>query len=61
MAEVLNLPSHLIKSCSQADIKMSAPRPSDVSLDSSKAFHLGYQPLLVREALQRIEKQNNKR
>ncbi len=54
MAEVLNLPSHLITPCSQADTKMSAPRPPDVSLNSSKAFNLGYQPLLIREALQQL-------
>ncbi len=54
MAEVLELPSHLIKPCSQGDIKMSAPRPPDVSLDSSKAFNLGYQPLSIREELQQL-------
>lgn len=54
MAEVLELPSHLIKPCSQGDIKMSAPRPPDVSLDSSKAFNVGYQPLSIREELQQL-------
>ncbi|VXD16041.1 dTDP-4-dehydrorhamnose reductase [Planktothrix serta PCC 8927] len=54
MAEVLELPSHLIKPCSQGDIKMSAPRPPDVSLDSSKAFNLGYKYLSIREELQQL-------
>ncbi|MFM6203235.1 MAG: NAD(P)-dependent oxidoreductase, partial [Dolichospermum sp.] len=34
------------------DVKMAAPRPKDVSLDSSKAFALGYNPLSVREELE---------
>jgi dTDP-4-dehydrorhamnose reductase len=33
---------------------MSAPRPTDVALDSSKAFGLGYQPLSLKEELQRL-------
>jgi dTDP-4-dehydrorhamnose reductase len=31
---------------------MAAPRPKDVSLDSSQAFALGYQSLSVREELE---------
>lgn len=30
--------------CSQKDVTMSAPRPPDVSLDSSRAFAMGYAP-----------------
>ncbi|HAO13202.1 MAG TPA: NAD(P)-dependent oxidoreductase [Planktothrix sp. UBA8407] len=54
MADILDLPKHLIKPCYQADIKMLAPRPPDVSLDSSKAFNLGYQPQYIREELQQL-------
>lgn len=54
MADILDLPKHLIQPGYQADIKMFAPRPPDVSLDSSKAFNLGYQPLSIREALSRL-------
>lgn len=54
MAEVFNLPTDTIKPCRQQDVKMAATRPADVSLDSSKAFNLGYQPLSLREELQRI-------
>ncbi|ALF54893.1 dTDP-4-dehydrorhamnose reductase [Nostoc piscinale CENA21] len=54
LVEVLKLPSTGIKSCQQQDVKMSAPRPADVSLDSSKAFSLGYQPLSIKEELQII-------
>ncbi|WP_072716896.1 MULTISPECIES: SDR family oxidoreductase [Planktothrix] len=56
MAEILELPADLIKPCSQAEIKMSAPRPPDVSLESSKAFNLGYQPLSIREELQLLNR-----
>jgi dTDP-4-dehydrorhamnose reductase len=33
----------------QEDLKMSAPRPRDVSLDSRKAFACGYRPLALEE------------
>jgi dTDP-4-dehydrorhamnose reductase len=52
MAEVLGLPVSLIKPCQQQDVTMSAPRPPDVTLDSAKAFALGYAPLSLREELQ---------
>ncbi|HBW58545.1 MAG TPA: NAD(P)-dependent oxidoreductase [Oscillatoriales bacterium UBA8482] len=54
MADILDLPKHLIQPGYQADIKMFAPRPPDVSLDSSKAFNLGYQPLLIEKELSRL-------
>ncbi len=45
----------MLKSCRQQEVKMAAPRPADVSLDSSKAFALGYQPLSVREELEELD------
>jgi dTDP-4-dehydrorhamnose reductase len=51
LVEVLQIPDAKIKGCYQQDVKMAAPRPADVSLDSSKAFALGYQPLSVKEEL----------
>ncbi len=54
MAKILELPSELIKSCRQQDVKMNAPRPADVSLDSSKAMKLGYNPLSIREELEKL-------
>ncbi|MEH1871274.1 SDR family oxidoreductase [Nostoc sp.] len=54
LVEVFQLPASGLKSCRQQDVKMAAPRPADVSLDSSKAFALGYQPLSVKEELEDV-------
>ncbi len=51
LVEVFQLPTAGLKACRQQDVKMAAPRPSDVSLDSSKAFALGYAPLSLRKEL----------
>jgi dTDP-4-dehydrorhamnose reductase len=52
LAQIWQFPDDQLKSCFQEDVKMAAPRPKDVSLDSSKAFALGYHPLSVREELE---------
>jgi dTDP-4-dehydrorhamnose reductase len=52
LVEVLQISTTGLKGCRQKDVKMAAPRPADVSLDSCKAFELGYQPLSVKEELQ---------
>jgi dTDP-4-dehydrorhamnose reductase len=51
LVEVFQLSDSHLKSCRQQDVKMAAPRPQDVSLDSSKAFAMGYKPLSLREEL----------
>jgi len=52
MAEVFGLPTKNIQASLQKDVNMPATRPADVSLDSLKAFELGYQPKSVREELE---------
>jgi dTDP-4-dehydrorhamnose reductase len=54
LVEVFQLPTDKLKPCRQEDVKMAAPRPKDVSLDSSKAFGLGYAPLSIREELEAL-------
>ncbi|MBD1927935.1 NAD(P)-dependent oxidoreductase [Trichocoleus sp. FACHB-90] len=56
LVEVFKLPEVGLKSGKQEDVKMAAPRPPDVSLDSSKAFELGYSPLSVRQELEALRK-----
>ncbi len=55
LADIFQLPTTGLKACRQQDVKMSAPRPSDVSLNSSKAFTMGYMPLSLREQLRELE------
>jgi dTDP-4-dehydrorhamnose reductase len=54
LAKVLNCSEELLQACQQADVPMAAPRPADVSLDSSLAFKLGYRPSSVSAELQQI-------
>ena len=51
LVEIFEIPHAKIQASLQKDVKMAAPRPSDVSLDSSKAFELGYSPSSLREQL----------
>jgi dTDP-4-dehydrorhamnose reductase len=55
LAEVLQLPIEKLNPCQQADLKMAAPRPPDVSLNSELAFSLGYQPKGVKAALEMLK------
>ncbi|MFB2934699.1 NAD(P)-dependent oxidoreductase [Aerosakkonemataceae cyanobacterium BLCC-F154] len=54
MAEILELPQDKLTACLQKDVPMAAARPKDVSLNSDKAFALGYQPLSLREELEQL-------
>ena len=54
LADILQLPKELIKPGKQVDIDMAAPRSPDTSLDSNKAFALGYQPLTLKEELTQL-------
>ncbi len=54
MADIFNFSKELITPCLQKDVPMAAPRSPDTSLDSSKAFQLGYEPLSLREELEQL-------
>jgi dTDP-4-dehydrorhamnose reductase len=54
LAQVLHCSEDLLQACEQADVSMTAPRPKDVSLDSSLAFQLGFRPNLLETALHQI-------
>lgn len=51
IADLLDLNQPLIQKCLQKDFHTLAPRPKDVSLDSSKAYAAGYNPKLLVEEL----------
>lgn len=55
LVETFQLPNQL-KPCRQQDVKMAAPRPPNVSLDSSKAFALGYNPPSLKEELETLQR-----
>ena len=55
MAEVFNCSQELITPCLQKDVVMAAPRSPDTSLDSSKGFKLGYEPLSLKEELEQLK------
>jgi dTDP-4-dehydrorhamnose reductase len=55
LVELMNISKKLIKPSKQNDVKMAAPRPKDVSLDSSKAFALGFNPGKIYSELKKLE------
>lgn len=54
LIEVLQVQESQIKRSKQQDVIMAAPRPKDVSLDSQKAFSLGYEPGSIIEEMKRL-------
>ena len=51
LMNILDIQTARVLPCKQKDIVMAAPRPPDVSLDSSKAFAMGFKPLPLTEEL----------
>lgn len=54
IAEAFQLPKSALVPARQTEMKMSAPRPADVSLDSSKAYRTGFEPALVSDELKSL-------
>jgi dTDP-4-dehydrorhamnose reductase len=54
MADIWGQNPELVRPVSLKDMTFSVPRPRDVSLDSRRAFALGYQPSPVKAELERI-------
>jgi dTDP-4-dehydrorhamnose reductase len=52
LVEVLEITQAQVNPCRQSDVPMAAPRPLDLSMDSTLALSLGYRPALFREALE---------
>jgi len=55
LARALGRPDTPLTAIRQKDVVLRAPRPLDVSLDSSKAMALGYNPLPVDDELNAME------
>ena len=54
LAEVSGHQDARLIPCLQKDVSMAAPRPPDITLESSKAYALGFSPLPLREELGRL-------
>lgn len=54
LRDVLGLHEAKLIQLRQRDIVMAAPRAADVTLDSSKAYALGFSPLPLNDELQKI-------
>lgn len=51
LAKITGFKEAKLLRCQQKDMVMKAPRPPDVSLDSSRAFRLGFKPLSMKQEL----------
>lgn len=54
LKEVLGLPEARLIAAHRRDVSMAAPRPEDVSLDSSRALALGFTPPPLKVQLNRL-------
>ncbi len=54
LADIFGFQNAKLTACKQKDLIMSAPRPPDVSLDSSKAIDLGFCPNSLKMELEHL-------
>lgn len=54
LQKIAEMPSARLRACRQADVPMAARRPPDVSLDSTKAFRLGFSPGTAEKRLREL-------
>jgi len=54
LVEIFDIRKARLLPCKQKDVAMAAPRPPDVSLDSTKAFAMGFKPLPLAEELKAL-------
>ena len=57
IARAFGVDERLVQPGKQAEVAMPAPRPTDVSLSSERAFALGYQPRKIGEAMGELARQ----
>ena len=54
IAELMDFRMDKVIACKQKDVQLSVPRAADVTLDSTRAFSLGFNPLTLKEQLQSL-------
>lgn len=54
LANLLQIPQPKLNARRQSEVKMAAPRPPNLSLDSRLAFSLGFRPSGLRESLEAL-------
>ncbi len=61
MKKIFDLPQAQMTAGKQSEMDMAAPRPTDVSLNSTKAFRLNYSPRSIEGELQLLQHARAKR
>ncbi len=54
MVEIFGFSQANVQAFTQAELNLTAPRPADVSMDSTRAFKLGYKPELPFEVFKKM-------
>ncbi|MEO0541389.1 MAG: SDR family oxidoreductase [Cyanobacteria bacterium P01_A01_bin.105] len=57
LVQIWDITSANLHPCRQVDVPMPAPRPPDLSMDTTKAQQLGYRPMAMDRALEAIRRE----